>query len=198
MRIKNFRYSMNEDLTKLPDNLPQPDDDGKSDHLIGITIPSITLTSTKGARDICKSNTKYLILYFFPMMSAPEKRLPSGWNDIPGARGCTPQNITINDHLDDLQKYDSEICGISTQSIEELTELSLLGKLFQPLISDSSLKFQEKLQMPTFHVENKTMYRRLTLIIQESKIIKVFYPVFPPDKHIFEILEWFEKNSKNQ
>jgi len=189
---------MNEDLTKLPDNLPQPDDDGKSDHLVGMTIPQIILTSTKGEIDLSKINTQYLVLYFFPMMSAPEKSLPLGWNDIPGARGCTPQNITINDHLEDLQKYDSEIFGISTQPIDELTELSSLRKLSQLLISDNSLKFQEKLQIPTFNVKNKTMYKRLTIIVKNSKIIKVFYPVFLSNKHIFEILEWFENNSKNQ
>ena len=185
---------MNKDLTKLPNNLPQPDDDGKSDHLVGITIPSIILTSTKGEMDISKINTQYMVLYFFPMMSIPEKSLPLGWNNIPGARGCTPQNITINDHTKNLQKYDAGICGISTQSIDELTELSLLRKFSQPLISDSGLKFQEKLQIPTFCVEDKTMYKRLTLIVKNSKIVKVFYPVFPPDKHIFEILEWLESN----
>lgn len=186
---------MNKDLTKLPDNLPQPVDDGESDHLIGITIPNIILTSTKGEMDFSKINTQYMVLYFFPMMSIPEKTLPLGWNDISGARGCTPQNITINEHIEDLQEYDARICGISTQSIDELTELSLLRKFSQPLISDSSLKFQEKIQIPTFHVENKTMYKRLTLIVKNSKIVKVFYPVFPPDKHIFEIIEWFETNS---
>ena len=195
MGTKNFRYGMNKDLTKLPDNLPQPDDDGKSDHLDGITIPRIILTSTKGGMDLSKINTQYMVLYFFPMMSVPEKTLPSGWNDIPGARGCTPQNITINEHIKDLQKYDVRVYGISTQSIDELTELSLLRKFSQPLISDTSLKFQEKLHIPTFQVENKKMYKRLTLIVKNSKIVKVFYPVFPPDKHIFEILEWFETNS---
>ena len=128
------------------------------------------------------------------MMSVPEKALPSEWNDIPGARGCTPQNITINEHIEDLQEYDVRICGISTQSINELIKLSLLRKLSQLLISDSSLKLQEKLQIPIFHVENKTMYKRLTLIVKNFKIVKVFYPIFPPDKHIFEILEWFKTN----
>ena len=186
---------MNEDLTILPDNLPKPDDDGKSNHLVGMTIPNITLASTKGEIDLSKINTQHMVLCFFPIMSTPEKALPLGWNDIPGARGCTTQNITINEHSKDLQKYDVSVCGISTQAIDELTELSLLRKFSQPLISDTSLKFQEKLQIPTFDVENKTMYKRLTLIVKDSKIIKVFYPIFPPDKHIFEILEWFETNS---
>ncbi len=187
---------MNEDYTKLPDNLPQPDNDEASDHLLGMKIPSIILSSTKGQVDLSKINAQHIVLYFFPMMSVPEKSLPSGWDDIPGARGCTPQNITINEHIKDLKKYDAEIYGISTQSIDELTELSLLRKFSQPLISDSSLKFQENLQIPTFHVENKTMFKRLTLIVKDSKIIKVFYPVFPPDKHIFEILEWLDNHSK--
>jgi len=182
---------MNEDLTKLPDNLPQPDNDGTADHLLGMTIPSITLPSTEGRLDLSKINTLYMVLYFFPMMAIPEKSLPIWWNDIPGARGCTPQNISINDHIKDLQKYNAGIYGVSTQSIDELTELSSLRKLSQPLISDSSLKFQEKLQISTFHVENMILYRRLTLIVQDSRIVKVFYPVFPPDKHIFEILGWF-------
>ncbi len=127
---------MNEDFTKLPDNLPRPDNDEASDHLLGMIIPSMMLTSTKGQVDLSKINTRYMVLYFFPMMSVPEKSLPSGWNDIPGARGCTPQNITINEHIKDLQKYDARIYGISTQSIDELTELSLLRKFSQPLISD--------------------------------------------------------------
>ena len=187
---------MDEDLTKLSENLPQPNNDGASDHLFGMTIPNIILPSTKeNSLDISKIDSHYVILYFFPMMSIPEKSLPSGWNDIPGARGCTPQNIAINEHIKDLQKYDALIFGISTQSIDELTNLSLLRKLSQPLISDSSLMFQEKLGIPTFQVENKTMYKRLTLIAKESKIIKVFYPVFPPDKHIFDILDWIENNS---
>ena len=111
------------------------------------------------------------------------------------SRGCTPQNITINEHKDDLLKYDATSVGISTQPIDELTKLSSLRKFSQPILSDNSLKFQENLNIPTFQVENKTMYKRLTLILKESKVIKVFYPVFPPDKHIFEILEWLENNS---
>jgi peroxiredoxin len=189
---------MNKDFTELPENLPLPENDGACDHLLGMILPSIILSSTKGdSVDVCKSDTRFLVLFFFPMMAIPGKSLPVGWNDIPGARGCTPQNITINEHIEDLQKYNAGICGISTQSIDELTELSLLRKFSQLLFSDSSLKFQKQLKIPTFHVENKTIYKRLTLIVKDSKIVKVFYPIFPPDKHIFEILEWFE-NKKNQ
>lgn len=187
---------MNEDLTKLPKDLPIPQDDGTTQHLLGMNIPEITLQSSTGhSLEVSKINHKFTILYFFPMMGVPEGNLPLGWNNIPGARGCTTQNIVISKHSKDLQKYDAVAVGISTQSIDELRKLSVLRKLSQSLMSDNELKFQEKLIIPTFNVENKTMYKRLTLIVKDSKIIKVFYPVFPPDTHIFEIIEWLENNS---
>ena len=189
---------MNEDLTGIANDLPPPDNDGSCDHLLGIMMPNIILPSTKGNLfDICKVNTHFVILYFFPMIAISEKSLPLGWNDVPGARGCTPQNITINEHKEELLKFDATPIGISTQSIDELSKLSLIRGFSQVILSDDRLKLQEKLNIPIFQVENKTMYKRLTLILKDSEIIKVFYPVFPPDKHIFEILEWLENYSTN-
>lgn len=126
-------------------------------------------------------------------MGLPEKELPSGWNNIPGAHGCTPQNLSINNHLAQLEKMDAIPIGISTQPIAELEQLSSIRNLSQILISDSKLEFQNKLNMPVFVADGNTMYKRLSLIVKNSKIVKIFYPVFPPDKHIFEILEWLEK-----
>ena len=189
---------MDEEFVKLPDGLPQPTDDGKSDHLFGMTIPHMTLLSTKNSvLDLSGINSCYKILYFFPMIVIPGESVPSSkWNSIPGARGCTPQNISMSRHKKDLQVYDAELIGISTQSVDELEKASSLRNILQTLVSDNNLKFQEKLNIPTFQFEGKTMYKRLTLIVKESKIIKVFYPVFPPDRHIFEILEWLDSNSK--
>ncbi len=189
---------MAEEFTKLPDGLPQPNDDGASDHLLGMTIPNIILPSTKcSVLDFSKIHLNYKVLYFFPMIAIPGQNVPSsGWNDIPGARGCTPQNVSMSEYNSDLQKYGAMSIGISTQSINELTKVSFLRKFSQPLVSDSNLEFQEKFNIPTFQFENKEMYKRLTLIVLESRIVKVFYPVFSPDRHIFEILEWLEKNSK--
>jgi len=187
---------MDENLSDLPDNLSQPENDGACDHLLGKMTPNILLPSTSGnPLDTCTIETKFVIMYFFPMMAVLGKSLPIGWNDIPGARGCTPQNITINEHIDDLLKYGATPIGISTQPIVELSKLSESREFSQTLLSDVNLKFNEKLDIPTFQVENKTMYKRLTLILNESKIIQVFYPIFPPDKHVFEILEWLKNNS---
>ena len=187
---------MSDDFTTLPENLPIPEDDGKANSLLGRTIPSIILPSTKDSfLDLSKINKQYGIFYFFPRMNIPGKSLPSGWNDIPGARGCTPQNISFSTNNAFLEKFNATSIGISSQPIYELEQLSSARKFSQILVSDSKLEFQRRLGVPTFTVEDKTMYKRLTLIVKNSKIIKVFYPVFPPDKHIFEILEWLEKTS---
>ena len=187
---------MDEEFTKLPEGLPQPTNDGKSDHLLGMTIPHMSLLSTKDhTLNLSKIDYRYKILYFFPMIAIPGKNVPSSeWNSIPGARGCTPQNISMSRHKNDLQRYDAALIGISTQSIDELIKVSLLRNLLQTLVSDNNLEFQKKLNIPTFSFKGKTMYKRITLIVKESRIVKVFYPIFPPDMHVFEILEWLDSN----
>ena len=187
---------MNDEFTTLPENLPVPENDGKANHLLGRQIPNIILPSTVDSFfDFSSINKQYGILYFFPLMGMPKKEMPQGWNDIPGARGCTPQNISIYKHLTDLAEYNAIPIGISTQPIADLEHLSSLRNLSQILVSDNKLEFQKQLNVPVFAVDGNTMYKRLTIVVKNSKIIKVFYPVFPPDKHIFEILGWLEKDS---
>ena len=182
---------MNDELTKLPDDLTPLEDDGLADHLLGMKVPRMTLPSNANILfDLNSVQSKFVILYFFPMMGSPKKSLPLEWNKIAGARGCTPQNISINLHARDLEKYDASIIGVSTQPVIELMELSRLRGLSQTLLSDKEMRFQKSLNMPTFQLEGKRFYKRITLILKQSEIVKVFYPVFPPDKHVFDVLGW--------
>jgi peroxiredoxin len=187
---------MNDEFTKLPDNLPIPENDGTTNHLLGRQIPDVILPSTKDSFfDLSNIDREYGILYFFPMMTIPGKDLPLNWNDIPGARGCTPQNISFSENNTTLEEFDAISIGISSQPIYDLEQLASKRKLSQILVSDNKLEFQKRLDVPTFDVEDKTVYKRLTLVIKNSKIIKVFYPVFPPDKHVFEVLKWLENEN---
>ena len=38
--------------------------------------------------------------------------------------------------------------------------------------------------------------KRLTMIINNIKIEKVFYPIFPPDKHVYEVISWLKIKQK--
>ena len=61
--------------------------------------------------------------------------------------------------------------------MEELSELSSMRRLSQVILSDNNLKFKEVLKIPTFQVEGKTAYKRVTLILKKSKIISVLSSV---------------------
>ncbi|HEV7770949.1 MAG TPA: hypothetical protein VGO66_09895 [Solirubrobacterales bacterium] len=38
-----------------------------------------------------------------------------------------------------------------------------------------------------------TLYRRLTFVAEAGRIVKVFYPVFPPDRDASQVLTWLAK-----
>ena len=62
------------------------------------------------------------------------------------------------------------------------------------ILSDVNLEFSNQLSLPTFKIRKQAYIKRLTLIIENSIIKKFFYPVFPPNKHIEEVIKWLTKN----
>ena len=60
------------------------------------------------------------------------------------------------------------------------------------ILSDYKLEFTNLLKLPTLSIKDKIFIKRLTLIVSDNKIIKVFYPAFPPDKHINEVIKWLK------
>jgi peroxiredoxin len=59
-----------------------------------------------------------------------------------------------------------------------------------PVISDEWLDLARDPGLPTFDVEGLTLYKRLALVARGGTIVKVFYPVFPPDRNAEEVLAW--------
>lgn len=179
---------------ELPDDLPVPQDDGACNHLKGKEMPSVKLNSTTGESVDPSEITGRLVLYFYPLTGKPGISLPDGWNEIPGARGCTPQACSIRDHFQELQQLNTKVFGVSTQSLEYQKEFAERLHLPYPLFSDSNLALSNALSLPLFEVDSMTLNKRLTLIVQDGIIEKVFYPVFPPDKNIDEVVEWLSSN----
>ena len=183
-------------LSILPSNLPKPIDDGKSTHLFHSKIPEIGLPNQDGnLLRLNRIDTFRLIIYCYPMTGNPIKPLPENWNNIPGARGCTSQTCSFRDHYEELIKLNSVPIGLSTQSIDDIKEMTKRLLIPYDVVSDDKLKFTELMKLPTFNIKNKIYIKRITLIIEKSIIKKVFYPIFPPDKHIFDVLKWLRKNN---
>ena len=123
-----------DDLYKLPESLPSPVDDEACDHLLGLQLPSVPLSSTAERIVDLASLPGRTVVYCYTLTGKPNSNLPAGWDEIPGARGYTPQSCAL------------------------------------------------------------LLIKRLTLIILDKQIEKVFYPVFPPNTNAEEVIEWLVHN----
>lgn len=176
---------------QLPPDLPTPSDDGAASHLRGLPLPSVTLTSTDG-RDIDLSQlSDRVVLFAYPMTGVPGVALPVGWDDVPGARGCTPEACSFRDHFDDLQSAGvTSIFGLSAQDTDYQREVRERLHLPFPMLSDGRFLVAEALGLPTFTIDDMRYYARLTMVVGAGIIEHVFYPVFPTDQHASEVLSW--------
>jgi len=128
---------------------------------------------------------------------APNETVPSSWNAIPGARGCTPQACSFRDSLSELKSLGvSNIFGISTQSPAYQAEVHERLHLPYDLLSDENLEFQKALKLPTFEWEGGKVLRRSMIVLQKGRVIKWFYPVFPPDKGVEDLIAWLKEQQR--
>ena len=180
-----------DNVMELPKDLPVPQDDGACNHLSGMKLPALALASTRGRRVDLSTLTGTTVIYIYPRTGRPDQEVPAGWNAIPGARGCTPQSCAFRDHHQELKKLGvSELFGLSTQDTAYQQEAARRLHLPFELLSDEKLEFAQALKLPTFEVDGMRLIKRITLIVRDSRIVKVFYPVFPPDRNAGEVIEW--------
>jgi peroxiredoxin len=181
---------MSSGYSELPPDLPVPEDDGAADHLPGLAVPALDLPSTMAANGLAELAAGRLVAYVYPMTGTPGQALPAGWDDVPGARGCTPQSCAYRDSLAEFERLGAGLVGISAQAHDEQLEFAQREHIPFPLLSDSGLELAEALGLPTFEAGGMTLYRRLTFVAEAGRVVKAFYPVFPPDRDAAEVLAW--------
>lgn len=185
---------MQMDYGKLPEGLEAPSDDGAAYHLLGMRLPAVLLPSTGGRPVDLAHLAGRVVLYAYPMTGRPGHPLPGGWNEIPGARGCTPQACGFRDHFAELKALGvAHVFGVSTQTTAYQREAAERLHLPFPLLSDAAGELTDMLELPTFEAEGETLLKRLTLVAQDGLIEKVFYPVFPPDKSAADVVDYLRK-----
>lgn len=184
-----------DDIDALPADLPVPEDDGACDHLPGLALPKVELRSTAGNIVEVVALAGTVVIYCYPRTGRPDQALPQGWDQIPGARGCTPQSCAFRDHYRELQAFGAEVYGLSTQTTAYQQEAAERLHLPFALLSDVDLEFARALCLPTFAVDGMTLVRRLTIIAVDGRIAKVFYPVFPSDTNAQQVVEWLREQS---
>jgi peroxiredoxin len=179
------------DPTFLPPDIPIPQDDGAARHLPGMKLPDLALPATSGPAVNLSELKGRVVVYIYPRTGVPGVDAPPGWDDIPGARGCTPQSCGFRDHFAELKALAvTNVFGLSTQDTEYQTEAAQRLHLPFPILSDAALKFARALNLPTFSAAGMTLLKRMALVIDHGTITKAFYPVFPPDKNAEEVIAW--------
>ena len=181
------------DPTVLPPNIPMPEDDGATRHLTGIKLPDLALPATSGGPVNLSKLKGRTVLYIYPRTGVPGQALPTGWDTIPGARGCTPQSCSFRDHFGELKRLGvAQLFGLSAQDTAYQQEAATRLHLPFPILSDEKLAFTRALRLPTFSVDGMTLIKRMALVIDDGTITKMFYPVFPPDKNAEEVITWLQ------
>ena len=176
--------------------LPVPVDDGAARHLPGLAIPEVTLPATDGSDVSLASLTGRTVVYAYPLTGRPGSPLPEGWDEIPGARGCTPQSCAFRDHHAELLAAGADrVFGLSTQDTAYQREAAERLRLPFPILSDAALRLTTALKLPVMLVDGATLLKRMALIIDDGVITHVFYPVFPPDRNAAEVLAWLRAQS---
>ena len=178
------------DVYALPPGLPVPKDDRACDGLVGKTVPALVLQSSQGPVDLARLAATRLVLYVYPRAGRDEG---PGWDAIAGARGCTPQACAFRDHAADLRDVGALVVGVSAQSLAEQVRFAELHHLPFPVVSDETLRLGDALGLPTFEVGGDVLYKRATLIAERETIVKVFYPVFPPDRNAADAVAWLRE-----
>ena len=179
-------------LNQLPTDLPVPQDDGACNHLVGMALPNLPLLATDGAWVNLSQLPGRLVIYCYPMTGQPNVPLPEGWDQIPGARGCTPQSCAFRDHYQELQALNTNVFGLSVQSTDYQREMTTRLHLPFQVLSDEQYQFQKALNLPTFVAAGMTLLKRVTLISNDGYIEALHYPIFPSDSDPAWVLDYLK------
>lgn len=175
----------------IPPGVPAPQDDGAADHLEGLKLPSLALPATDGKQVDLSALAGRTVVYIYPRTGVPGVDAPPGWDDIPGARGCTPQSCSFRDHFAELKGLGvARVFGLSTQDTAYQQEAATRLRLPFAILSDEKLALVTALKLPTFTAAGMTLIKRMAWVIDDGVITKVFYPVFPPDRNAAEVVAW--------
>ncbi|RJO78270.1 MerR family transcriptional regulator [Nocardia panacis] len=184
------------EFTALPAGLPIPVDDGAADHLPGLPIPDLVLPTTGGQVRLRELPQGRTILYLYPLTGRPGVDIPEGWDAIPGARGCTTEACDFRDHYAQLRAAGArEVWGLSGQDVEYQAEFVARLNLPFRMLSDENFALGAALHLPTFAAAgHPRLYTRITLVVRDGRIEHVFYPIFPPNTHAQQVLDWLAAN----
>lgn len=186
----------------LPSNLPAPVDDGAARHLRGAKLPPIELASTDGDTVNLAELARFPhVLFFYPRTGVPGEPPGEAWNQLPGARGCTPQSLGFRALHAEFVKRDVAVFGVSTQTTAFQRAFRERESIPFHFLSDAELALTRAMKLPTFDFPvasggPNTLLRRMGWFVDTGVIEELWYPVFPPDGHARRVLDWLDSHPR--
>lgn len=170
---------------------PAPLDDEGAAHLAaGTPLPNVSLPATGGEPVNLASLAGFTVVFVYPWTGRPGLPNPPNWDDIPGAHGSTPEAEGFRDLHAKFQAQGAQVLGLSGQDSSHQREFALRLKLPFNILSDEAMEFARAVSLPAFETGGVSYLKRLTLMVRDGRLAKVFYPVHPPDLHAAEVLAW--------
>jgi peroxiredoxin len=156
----------------------------------GTILPNVNLPATDGSEVSLAIRSGQSIVAIYPWTGRPGLPNPPDWNTIPGAHGSTPELEGFRDLFDEFAKRGVTIFGLSNQRTEYQREMAERLTLPFPILSDAERSFAAALALPTFATGGEVYLKRVTLLVENGRIERVFYPVPEPALHAGEIIAW--------
>ncbi len=150
----------------------------------GKKIPAISLFNQEGEKISLKNylGDQYLLLYFYPKAMTP---------------GCTTQACDLRDSMEEFQKRNITIFGISPDKVEKLKKFIVKEELNFDLLSDEdhevSLAFNSYGKKKLYGREYMGVMRNSFLVDLEGRLVATFEKV-KPKEHCQQILDYFDEN----
>jgi peroxiredoxin len=168
---------------------------GDVDHLkTGLALPRLALPATNGAMIYLADAPGRSVIFVYPWTGRPGHPNPPNWDDIPGAHGSTPELEGVRDRIADFAALKVASFGLSRQSTHWQRELAKRLRLPFPILSDAAGRFTEALALPIFATGGDIYLKRLTLVVSDGRVDRVFYPVPRPETHAGEVLHSLRGN----
>lgn len=167
-------------------------DDGSVARLSGMRLPDLSLTASDGSTVALTGFRGRTVLYCYPLTTQPGVDAPAGWDEIPGARGCTPEACGFRDHFRELQRAGvAAVWGVSSQNPAYQAEVAARLHLPFRMLSDASFELADALGLPTFAATgHPRLHTRLTLVLADDRVEHAFFPVMNPASHAEHVLDW--------
>jgi peroxiredoxin len=160
-------------------------------------IPDLQLESSLGSRvslsTLVQGNA---VVFVYPATGVPGKDPAPDWDAIPGAVGCTVQNLGFKMLYENFNVLGWEVVGVSSQDSTEQSEFSRRNDIPFVLLSDRDFQLAEALRLPTFQAGGRTFLKRLAMIVERGVVKKVFHPVEIPADNAATILKWLLSERK--